>query len=86
MVFEGFVVDYDEPPEGLGKDEYSMVLDGSIKDEAGNTLYEGYFYLVASRELEGRLDLGIGSGISGEGELIVGGEEPIVRYVGEARA
>ncbi len=79
--FEGVVVGYEEPPSGVGDDEYSMLLDGSITGGDGGVIHEGYFYVVAPRELYGKLDLGIGSNVSGAGELVEEGEQPVVRYV-----
>ena len=79
--FEGVVVGYEEPPSGIGGDEYSMLLDGSIVGEDGGVLHEGYFYVVAPRPLYGKLDLGIGSNVSGVGELVEKEEQPVVRYV-----
>ncbi len=78
--FEGFIVGYEEPPVQLGRDEYSILLDGSLKDD-GKTLHEGYFYLVAPKSMEGGVDIGVGSSISGEGELLMMGEEPVVRLL-----
>ena len=82
--FEGFVVDYDEPPIEISSDEYSMVLDGRIMCEE-EVIHEGYFYLVAPKDLEGRLDLGIGSGIEGEGILIHTSADIVVKYTGGFR-
>ncbi len=78
--FEGVVVGYEEPPSGVGGDEYSMLLDGSITG-GDEILHEGYFYVVAPRALYGKLDLGIGSSVSGAGELVEEGEQPVVRYM-----
>jgi len=84
VFFDGVVVGYEETPEGYEPEEseYILLLDGSFKNEES---YEGYFYLVASRDYYGVLDLGIGSNISGKGILLKRGEEPIIRYLGEEK-
>ena len=77
--FEGFVVSYEEPPVDIGEDSYSILVDGSIRDMAGNLVHEGYFYVIAPRKMYGSLDLGVGSPVQGRGEMVVGGGEPVVR-------
>ena len=81
VVFEGFIIGYEEPNMEISKDEYSILVDGELRDEEGSIVHEGYFYLVAPRSMEGKIDMGVGSNISGVGKVIMGGGEPVLRLL-----